>query len=69
MDEIRGPILSQARVYLYEKGYRGGDVAAGKVEKKKRTSIGVQSEERKTGESEKEKEKEKEVEEEQMNEI
>lgn len=68
LDDIRGPLLAQARVYLHEKGYRGGDVVAGKVGKKKKTSIGVQSEERMTGESEKGKEKEKEVEEEQMDE-
>lgn len=72
LDDIRGPLLAQARVYLHEeKGYGGGDVVAGKVGRKNRTSIGVQSEEQVAGPSgtgESEKGKEKEIEEEQVDE-
>ena len=73
LDALRGPILSQARVFLHEKGYKGGNILEGKPGKRSKTSIGIQSEEQEagpsgTGESEKGKGKEKEKEGEQMEE-
>lgn len=68
LKDLQGTVLAQTRVYLHEKGYRGGDAVAGKVGRKSRTNVGVQSEEQVAGESEKGKEKEKEIGEGQMDE-